>query len=199
MTLAKDRWSSFLTSRSTRESESSWRVHARTHARVSVFWHWALGLEGLGWYRGHRYHHYRTAAADPRLWRIAWPARSRDRLPQKVWAARRVHIALHRAPSSFGPAGPLYFGVAVAEVSRAILRVRNRQSFPRSERLRRFNNLVVVSFSVSFPILDRQFHDSAEMCKTSKGMRWHTAICFATLCEHLCESLSKEFEIPHGS
>jgi len=63
---------------------------------VSVFWHWALGLEGLGWYRGHRYHHYRAATADPRLRWIAWPARSRNRLPQKVWVARRVHIALLR-------------------------------------------------------------------------------------------------------
>lgn len=97
-----------------------------TYARVSVFWHWALGLEGLGWYRGHRCHHYRTAAADPRLWRIAWPARSRDQLPQKVWATRRVHIALLRASSSSGPAKPLYTA-RPRKSTRITLRDRNRK------------------------------------------------------------------------
>lgn len=69
----------------------------RTHARGRVFgigrWDWraTVGIEVTG-----------TTTTESRrgsddFGGIAWPARSRDRLPQKVWAARRVHIGL-RAP-----------------------------------------------------------------------------------------------------
>lgn len=112
-------------------------THARTHARVSVFWHWALGLEGLGWYRGHRYHHYRT------------------------W--RRIHDfgGSHGpyatgCPKKFGPRDAFTSRFSarrplpdLRDLSTSVPRVslRNRQSFSRSDRLRRLDSPVVVPMS----------------------------------------------------
>lgn len=76
------------------------RTHARTHA-CRVFgigrWDWraSVGIEVTGTTTTES----RRGSDDFGRHRAAWPARSRERLPQKVWAARRVHIVPLRARS----------------------------------------------------------------------------------------------------
>lgn len=55
------------------------------------FWHWAFGLEGLGWYRGHWCHHHHH---HPTAWihEFGGSRGPHNWLPQKLWAARRVHF-----------------------------------------------------------------------------------------------------------
>lgn len=64
--------------------------------RVSSFWHWAFGLEGLGWYRGHWCHHHPT----PWIHDFGGSRGPHNWLPQKLWAVRGVHFGLLRAATA---------------------------------------------------------------------------------------------------
>lgn len=185
MTLSKDRRSLFLASR---ESESSWRVHVRTHActRVSFL---ALGV-GIGGprlvsrssvpplpYRGGG----STTLADRMARTLSRPA-----APKSLGRATRSHRASPRAVLFRTLRDP---SVSVSRSRKSLARVSpcpwNRRSFSRSDRLRRFNNLGgTLSFSSSRFQLWTDWTPSRQ-CRNVQKIGGHAA----EYCDLFCDSV----------